>query len=175
MTSRERRLQVGKVGERQGNVLQLFRAHELPRRTRLERDDLRPQRLLLQFGPEAWLPCDGQKGVDNGRVERRAAFETREIERCIRTTELMDRLEKTRRVHDARGERDGVAPAAAGPAAVPLLEHRQQRGLHGLRHAQARGEPLRDLAGITEALADELAALQRKLQPVPDSPRYGRT
>src|SRR5579859_709612 len=115
MPGRERRLEVGEIGERQRHVLELFLAQKLLRRPRLQREDGCPQRLLFQASPESAFLRHGEESVDDSRVEGSSALMTRQVERRLSTTELMQSLEEARGKHDARGKRDVIPTATAGP------------------------------------------------------------
>src|SRR6185436_14011097 len=75
-------------------------------------------------------------------------------------------LEETRRIHDARSDRDGVAACSAWARAVPLLEDTPQRLLHALGHAQPPGESAGHLARVEKPFARAFAAVQSPVHNV---------
>src|SRR5207253_5061957 len=126
-------------------------------RRRLQRQHRRPQRLLLEPGPELRAARHGQKGINDSGVEGACPSVPRKLDGCLVTTKLIDSLEKARREHDARRDGDCLAAAPARSATVPLFEYRQQRVLDCLRHAQPLGEALRDLTRVTKTFAHKFA------------------
>src|SRR5438132_12458623 len=124
MPGQEWRLQIGKVRERQSHIIELLRTQILARRRRLQRQDGRLQRLLLEPCPEFSAARYGQEGIDDRGVEGARSFVPRKLDSRLATTKLIDGLEKARREHDARRHRDCLAAPAARSATVPLFEHR---------------------------------------------------
>src|SRR6266545_4367475 len=155
MASREWRLQVCKVRKCQRDIIQLFLRQVLAWRRWLQRQHSRPQRLLLEHSPERRALCYRLECVNNRWVERCSSLALREVEGRFRAAELVQRFEEARREHDARGEGNCLATAAARSAPVPLLEHREQRGLDGLRHSESLSEPLGDLASRGDLVAED--------------------
>src|SRR5437870_3593529 len=129
MPGQEWRLQIGKVRERQGDIIQLFRAQILTWRRRLQGQHGRPQRLLLEPCPEFRAARYGEESIDDRGVEGARSFVPRKLDSRLATTKLIDGLEKARREHDARRDGDCVTAAAARSATVPLFKYRQQRVL----------------------------------------------
>jgi len=144
----ERRLQVDGVGEGAGERVEPVRS-DRPVRRRLASD--RGQPGVVHAGLGEQLVRRGQEGVGQGGVEGPPAPAADGGGGALGLVREHRRAQADRREPRRRGDRI-AGQAAVAAAAVPALEHVEQRRLDGRRQAQPAGDCGADLAVRVGAL-----------------------